>query len=132
MNVVVLKGNLTRDPEIREVGQKGSKVVNFSIAINRYFKKSNGDKGNETTYLDCEAWDSGAETIERLFSKGDPILINGSLKQDTWEQDGQKRSKLKVRVSGFEKLNKYQGDDSRSNESDDQAPAPPAGDDVPF
>lgn len=102
MNTVILFGNLTRDPEVREVGEKKAKVANFSLAVNRHFKRADGTKDEEVTYVDCEAWDTGANTIETYCSKGDPLLIQGSLKMDQWENDnGEKRSKLKVRVTSF-------------------------------
>lgn len=106
MNIVILKGNLTRDPEVRQItaGGRETQVANFTIAVNRPFKRADGTKDKETTYVDCEAWDSGAKVLGEYYKKGDPILVNGSLKLDTWETDGQKRSKLKCRVNNFERL----------------------------
>jgi len=65
MNVVILQGNLTREPELKYVDSIKGRVAicNFSLAINRHFKKANGEKGKEVTFLDCETWDTGAETI---------------------------------------------------------------------
>lgn len=107
MNNVILMGRLAQDPETRYIDtQKGQvAVTNFTIAVSRHFKKAGGEKGEETSFIPCEAWDSGAETIQKYFSKGSPILLAGVLKQDSWEQkDGTKRSKIKVRVSNFEFL----------------------------
>ncbi len=107
MNNVILMGRLAQDPETRFIDtQKGQvAVTNFTIAVSRHFKKASGEKGEETSFIQCEAWDSGAETIQKYFSKGNPILLEGVLKQDRWEQqDGTKRSQIKVRVSSFEFL----------------------------
>ena len=108
MNKVILKGNLTRDPELREVpmGDSSTQVANFTVAVSRYYKKKNGEREKATEYIDCEAWDSGAKSIGDLLSKGDPVLIEGSIKKDTWDdkETGQKRSRTKIRVETFDKL----------------------------
>lgn len=95
-NKVILGGNLTRDPETRAAGS--STVCNFGIAINRKYK----DK-EETTFVDCEAWGATGENIARYCTKGRPLLVEGELALDQWtDKDGNKRSKLKVRVYGFQ------------------------------
>lgn len=125
MNLVVLKGNLARDPEVREVETNGrkTKVANFTIAVSRFFTRANGDKDKDTTFIACEAWDTGAESIEKLLKKGDPVLVNGAIKVETWEtSDGQKRSRTKVRVSNFDKL--YRAPKREDTESAEATPAP--------
>tara|TARA_R110002020_G_scaffold149240_2_gene325475 strand:- start:447 stop:875 length:429 start_codon:yes stop_codon:yes gene_type:complete len=105
MNIVHLSGAFTKDPELKEitVGERSTKVVNFVLASSRRFRKKDGTSDEETTFVNCEAWDSGAETIAKWFSKGDQIIINGSLKNEKWEdKEGNKRSRDKVRVSSFE------------------------------
>lgn len=106
MNSVCLTGNLTRDPEVRTVEANGrpTSVVNFTVATSRFFKRADGQKDKDTTFIPCEAWDTGAETIGKIFLKGDPILIEGSIKEERWEAEGNKRSRLKLRVNRFEKL----------------------------
>lgn len=108
MNKVFLKGNLVKDPEVRDVSssEKSIKVANFTVATSRYFKKADGTKASDTTFIDCEAWATGAESIEKLLKKGDPVLLEGSLKIENWEKDGKKFSRTKVRVITFEKLNR--------------------------
>lgn len=108
MNLVVLKGNLVRDPETREVEVSGrkTKVVNFTVAVSRFFKKANGERDKDTVFIPCEAWDTGAERIGLILKKGDPVLVEGSLKTESWEKDGQKHSRMKVRVGNFDKLNR--------------------------
>jgi len=105
MNVVILQGNLTHQPELKYVEANGKSVAvcNFSIATHRYYHKANGDKNKETTFIDCEAWDSGAETIAKYMHKGDPFLVRGSIKNDIWDnKEGKRVSKIRIRVEEFE------------------------------
>lgn len=106
MNVTFLKGNLARDPELRVVstGGKQTAVVNFTIASSREYQKNNGEKDKITSFVNCEAWDSGAEVIAESFKKGDLVFVEGSLRNDSWEKDGVKHSSLKVRVNNFGKI----------------------------
>lgn len=106
MNITLLKGNLARDPELRSVntGGKQTSVVNFTIAVSREYTKSNGEKDKITSFINCEAWDSGAETIAESLKKGDLVLVEGSLRNDSWEKEGVKHSTLKVRVNNFSKI----------------------------
>jgi single-strand DNA-binding protein len=108
MNLVILRGNLARDPELRHVNinSRSTAVVNFTVATSREFTKQNGEKDKVTTFAQCEAWDSGAEAIAETLSKGDLVMIEGSLRNDSWEKDGVKRSTMKVRVNNFAKLNR--------------------------
>ena len=105
INLVVLHGNLTRDPELKAIAS-GTSVLNFGLAVSRYFKKADGSKAQDTVFIDCEAWDTGAELMHRLLKKGDGVIIEGSLKMDQWEKDGQKHTRLKVRVNNFTKVGK--------------------------
>lgn len=122
MNKVIQKGNLARDPEVRVVTVNGreTSVVNFTLAVSRYFKKSNGEKGQDTTFIPCEAWDTAADTIGRFLVKGSALLIEGALKNESWEQDGQKRSRLKVRVLSFDMIGKRATADTEQPEQPEQ------------
>lgn len=106
MNLVVLRGNLARDPELRTVspGGKATSVVNFTVATSREFTKQNGESDKITTFVQCEAWDTGAEAIAETLKKGDLVMVEGSLRNDSWEKDGVKHSTMKVRVNNFAKL----------------------------
>jgi len=105
MNKVILLGNLTADPEVKVVNSgKQTTVANFTLAVSRVYTKANGERDKDTTFVSCEAWDTGAETIGQYCKKGDPLLVEGSLKMEQWEKDGQKHSRLKVRVSNFHLL----------------------------
>jgi len=119
MNVVILRGNLARDPELRTVntGGKQTSVVNFTVATSREFTRANGTKDKITSFIPCEAWDSGAETIKASFAKGDLVLVEGSIRNDSWEKDGVKHSSLKVRVNNFSKITKLKRkSDEESND----------------
>lgn len=96
-NKVVLMGNLTRDPEVRYT-PKGVAVADLSIAINRTYTAESGDKREEVTYVDITFWSKLAELAGQYLKKGRPVLIEGRLQMDNWEdkQTGQKRSRLKV------------------------------------
>ena len=138
MNRIVLKGNLTRDPEIRQVMANGKEtcVANFTLAVSRYFTRANKEKDKETTFIPCEAWDTGAKTMGEILHKGDPVLLEGFIKSDNWEKDGQKFSRLKVRVSNFDKLYrapKNNGEIVSDDSPDEQEQEEVAdGEDIPF
>jgi single-strand DNA-binding protein len=100
MNKVFLMGNLTRDIELRPVGD--TQVGNIGLAVNRRFRTASGEDREETTFVDCETWGKQAEIMARYLQKGRPVLIEGRLKLDQWQdQSGQNRSKLKVVVENF-------------------------------
>jgi single-strand DNA-binding protein len=101
-NKVILAGNLTRDPELRYT-PKGTAIANFGLAINRKWKSESGESKEEVTFVDVEAWDRQGEVIAQYFKKGRPILVEGRLKFDQWEDKNthQKQSKLRVRLESF-------------------------------
>ncbi|MCU0667598.1 MAG: single-stranded DNA-binding protein [Patescibacteria group bacterium] len=94
-NQVVLMGNLTRDPELRSTNS-GQSVCNFSLALNRSYKDANGEWQEATDYIDVIAWGPLGERVSQYLTKGRPVLVSGRLQNRTWEQDGQKRSKVEV------------------------------------
>ncbi len=93
-NRVVLVGNLTRDPELRYI-PSGTAVTEIGMAINDRYKKNN-EWVEETTFVDVTLWGRTAEVVSEYLSKGSSVLIEGRLKYDSWEKDGQKFSKLRV------------------------------------
>lgn len=103
LNKVLLIGNLTRDVELKST-PSGMQVAQFGLAMNRRWNTPSGERKEETTFVDCEAWEKKAENIAKFFSKGKPIFVEGRLKLDTWQdkESGQNRSKLKVVVDNFE------------------------------
>lgn len=94
-NQVILMGNLTRDPELRTI-PSGQQVCTFSLALNRSYKGSDGNWQEATDYIDVVAWGPLGERVAQYLSKGRPCLVNGRLQSRSWEQDGQKRSKVEV------------------------------------
>jgi single-strand DNA-binding protein len=101
-NKVIIAGNLTRDPELRYT-PKGTAVARITLAVNRIYTGEDGNKKEEVSFVDVDAWGRQAEVISQYMKKGRPLLIEGRLKQDTWEDKNthQKQSKLKVVLEGF-------------------------------
>lgn len=95
-NRVILLGNLTRDPELRYI-PSGTAVTEIGLAVNERRKAANGEWVEETVFVEITLWGRTAEIATEYLSKGSPVLIEGRLKFDSWQdKDGQKRSKLKV------------------------------------
>ena len=101
-NRVLLMGNLTRDPELRQT-PNGMAVANIGLAVNRRFRDSAGNNQEETTFIDCEAWGRTAEVMCQYLGKGRPVFVEGRLKLDQWQdKEGGNRSKLKVVIENFQ------------------------------
>lgn len=141
-NRVILVGNLTRDPELRYI-PSGTAVSDIGLAVNDRFKR--GDQWvEEPVFVDITLWGRTAEVANEYLSKGSSVLIEGRLKLDRWEKDGQKHSKLKVIGEKMQMLGGRGGgggggrggDDSSSHEEPEQyAPtggAAPKEQDIPF
>ena len=111
LNKVMLIGNLTRDPELRYT-PKGTAVAELGMAINRVRTNDQGQRQEDTTFVDVTLWGRTAEVASQFLSKGSPVLIEGRLKFDTWEKDGQKRSKLSVVGERMQMLGGRSGDKS--------------------
>jgi single-strand DNA-binding protein len=141
-NRVILVGNLTRDPELRYI-PSGAAVSEIALAVNDRVKR--GDQWvDETTYVDVTLWSRTAEIANEYLTKGSSVLIEGRLKLDTWEKDGQKRSKLRVVADKMQMLGGKAGGGSPSPRSggndygapvdsySQAGPSSPADDDIPF
>ena len=103
-NKVLLVGNLTRDPELKHTPSNQA-VAQIGLAVNRQFNTKDGEKREETTFVDCEAWGRTAEVMSQYLAKGRPVLVEGRLKLDQWQdKDGNNRSKLKVVIENFQFL----------------------------
>jgi single-strand DNA-binding protein len=104
-NKVILIGNLTRDPEVRYT-PKGTAIAKLGLAINRNYRTESGEQREETTFVDVDAFGRQAETIGQYLRKGRPIMVEGRLKLDSWEdkQTGQKRNRLGVVLENFQFL----------------------------
>ena len=118
-NKVILAGNLTRDPELRYT-PKGTAVANFSLAVNRTWKSESGESKEEVSFIEVEAWGRQGEVIAQYMRKGRPLLVEGRLKQDTWEDKNthQKQSKLRVVLESFSFID--------SNRAEGGAPSSPS------
>jgi single-strand DNA-binding protein len=146
-NKVILLGNLTRDPEVRYT-PKGTAVTELGMAVNRVYTAENGEKREETTFVDVTLWGRTAEIAGEYLKKGRPVFIEGRLQLDTWDdkQSGQKRSKLKVVGEGLQLIGSRPGgsgggggDEEGGSRSSRPAPPPraaapsaPDDDEIPF
>lgn len=151
-NKVIIAGNLTRDPELRYT-PKGTAVARFTLAVNRTYTNETGEKKEEVSFIDVDAWARQGEVIAQYLKKGRPVLVEGRLKQDTWEDKNthQKQSKLKVVLESFSFLDSNRGDTggaaaeaarsrpaqaqsaaSSASAQEPEADNPPSDDDVPF
>ncbi len=114
LNKVLLIGNLTRDPELRTL-PSGMAVCSFGMAINRNFTDREGNRREETAFVDVESFGKQAETISRYMNKGRSIFVEGRLKLDQWETPaGEKRSKLRVVLENFQFVGGRGDDDDRA------------------
>lgn len=122
-NKVILAGNLTRDPELRTL-PSGSSVTKFSVAVNRRYTTKDGEQREEVTYVDIESFGRQADTIAKYCTKGSPLLLEGRLKLDQWDDKngGGKRSKLSVFLENFTFLGNRGGEDNSGGSYEDNAP----------
>mgnify|MGYP000858820876 CR=1 FL=1 len=145
-NKVILAGNLTRDPELRYT-PKGTAIAKLGLALNRSYTTESGERREEVTFVDVDAFGRQAEVIGQYMKKGRPLLVEGRLKLDTWEDKNtkQKQSKLKVVLESFSFIDSNRGDTDHANRPPASRPTssaapsepvagdePPASDDVPF
>lgn len=133
-NRVLLMGRLTRDVQISYTPNQTA-VAEFGIATNRRWKGQDGNENEEVLYVDCVMYGKRAEVLNKYVSKGDPLFIEGRLKLDQWEQqDGLKRSKIRVIVENFEFLGTGdQRDNTQQETSKGQArPTDDGTENVPF
>lgn len=121
VNRVIIAGNLTRDPQVRFLSNEKA-VANFGLAINNRFKAADGTQKEDTVFVDVEAWGRTAELVGQYLTKGRACLIEGRLKLDAWEKDGQKHSKLRVVADSVQFLD-FGNRGERSPGGDTSAPA---------
>jgi single-strand DNA-binding protein len=138
LNQVTLTGNLGKDAEIREVGQK--KVASFSIGVTESFKDKEGQWQNKTFWMDCKYWLSDKDTKSANLLKGKSVLVAGRLTQEEWEKDGVKRTKFVLNVQDVQfadKIEKSTNSEPMPATVVETAPPPvesaaPTIDDLPF
>lgn len=149
LNKVIIIGNLTRDPEKR-VTPSGMAVVELRLAVNRRYKSNTGEERDEVCYLDVTVWGRTGEACAEYLRKGSSVLVEGRLKMDQWEKDGQKRSKISVVAEVVQFLDRASGRSgggeigdvapasaspargARPQSADDIPPGGPGEDDIPF
>jgi len=142
-NRVIIVGNLTRDVELRYI-PSGTAVTDITLAVNERIKR-NDQWVEEANFFDVTMWGRTAEVAAEYLSKGSNVLVEGRLRQEKWEQDGQKRSKVKVICDKMQMLGSKGGGQGGSSPAPHQRPqaeqqtaqaqpaqGPPPEDEVPF
>lgn len=119
VNQVILLGNLTRDPEVRQI-PSGQSVCSFSLALNRAYKSADGEWQEATDYIDVVAWGPLGERVAQYLSKGRRCLVQGRLQSRSWEQDGVKRSKVEVNANDVTFLDSRGASDDSNGASDSE------------
>lgn len=149
INHVVLVGNLTRDAELKYTNS-GLAIAHFTLAVNRRVKKDDSWQ-DEPSFFDCDLMGKSAEAVQQYLVKGKQVAVQGELRQDRWEQDGQRRSKVVIHVWNLQLLGGRAserageraggpGGPARAERGDDQGERPVQGapsaddfdDDIPF
>ncbi len=123
-NKILLMGNLTRDPQLSYL-PSNTPVVEFGLAVNRRFKRQDGEQGEETLFIDCRAFGRTAEVINQYLQKGRPIFVEGRLQLDQWQdKDGNKRSKHRVFVENFQFVDSKGDGGNQGGPSEEHGSAP--------
>ena len=138
LNRVFLIGNLTRDAEIKYI-PSGKAVADLNMAINRKYRTASGEFKEETCYVGVVVWERQAETAGEYLKKGSAIMVEGSLRYEQWEKDGEKKSRLRVNADRIQFLDRLkrtvepnqpaeerQRQDAPAAENAPAAPAAPA------
>lgn len=127
-NKVMVGGRLTREPELKKVGDDIS-ICNIGLAVSKVVGKGPNRK-EETCFIEAVAWRQQADVIAKYLHKGDPIFVEGRLTLDQWMQDGQNRSKIKITVERVEFIGSRKTDNKTDNKTADQPP--PKEEDIPW
>jgi single-strand DNA-binding protein len=135
-NKVILIGNLTRDVELKHL-PKGTAVCNLSLAVNRRWKNEAGEEKEDVYFAECKAFGKQAETLAQYVRKGNPLMIEGRLTREEWDdkKTGDKRSTTRIMIETFQFL-KERSEGAASAPRQESAPAAPKpdldADDLPF
>jgi single-strand DNA-binding protein len=113
-NKTILVGRLTRDPEFKTIN--GNSFVQISIANGRKYK-SNGETKEETNFLECQAWGKLSEIINQYAKKGSQVCIEGRIKQERWEKDGKKNSRIIIVIENLQLLGGKKDGQSQGNQA---------------
>jgi len=121
LNKVILVGNLTRDPELRHI-PSGAAVCDLGLAVSDKYKNKEGELVESTCFTDVVAWDRQAEACQQYLTKGSPILVEGKLQFDRWEnEEGQARSKLRIRANRIQFLYRGKNGDGQNGGENGEA-----------
>lgn len=123
-NSVVLGGRLTNDPQLSYLPSQMS-VCDFNIAVNDIWRDKEGNKKEDVMFIGCRCFGKLADNINKYFKKGDTIFVSGKIKFEQWEKDGQKHSKHRVIVNGFQFIGGNKADNKQA-EPQDETEQPPA------
>ena len=116
MNMVVLMGNLTRDPELRRT-PSGQAVADIGMAVSEKYKTKDGEEAQSTCFVDIVAWGKQAEACSQYLAKGSAVVVEGKLQLDQWQTAaGEKRYKLRVRATRVQ----FVGAPRRGEEKDEE------------
>lgn len=130
-NKVILLGNLTRDPQLSYTPNQTA-VCEFGIAVNRKWTSQDGNEQNEVLFMDCMMFGKRGEAVNKYCMKGEPLLVEGRLKLDTWKQDdGLQRSKIRLVVENFQFIG-GQADKPEQRPDRKDKPVDDDGDSIPF
>lgn len=135
INTVTIGGTITRDPSLRHI-PSGMSVLDLSIAINDRYKGKDGEARETTTYVEVQVWGKTADACAQHLRKGSQAVVEGKLQLDTWEKNGEKRSKIRVRADRVHFVGGRA--DNGSTPASTPAPAGSSGsgagpdDDIPF
>lgn len=111
INKVFVTGRLTRDPETKYL-PSGQALTNLGLAVNRRFQDKSGEWRDDTMFIDVETWGKTAERCAETLRKGQPVFVEGRLKQDTWERDGQKQTKIRITADSVKQFEAGRGGQS--------------------
>lgn len=131
LNKVFLIGNLTRDPEVRYL-PSGAAVGDLRLAVSRKYKTQQGEEREETCFVSISVWGRQAETCSQYLSKGSPVLVEGRLRYEEWEKDGQKNNRIsvtaeRVQFMGSPRGGSRYGDAPSEHGGESPTPAPARG-----
>jgi len=121
INKVLITGRLTRDPETKYL-PSGQALTNLAMAVNRRFQDKSGEWRDDTMFIDVETWGKTAERCAETLKKGQPVFVEGRLKQDSWERDGQKQTKIRITadsVKAFDAGSRSQGGEMGGGEGEE-------------
>jgi single-strand DNA-binding protein len=126
VNRLIIAGNLTRDPEVKQLNAERA-VANFTVAINNRYKGQDGELKSDPVFMNCEAWGKTAELVGQYLTKGNPVYCEGRLKQDAWtDADGKNRTAIKMLVERVQFLGARPPADQGDEGHGEPLPAPRA------